>query len=247
MRYKQEQRRPKRVINRNNKRADERKPVKASSSSNGFYYSFLTVVLLLCLVQITISAVLNISKIVSYKAKIVQITKTRNAAKALNEQLQDNIKNFSNVTGLEAIARNNLKMSGEDEVLVIINTKPDETKEEKEIVTRFMKLKNMIKNLLQEGFALKDRGHYKHAIEVFYKALEEDNTSTELLFEIADLYYRMQNEERALNYIEQILDRVPEHITALKLLEKIFIDRNALAEAEQTAKISIVFHIIAMI
>ena len=137
MRYKQEQRRPKRVINRNNKRADERKPVKASSSSNGFYYSFLTVVLLLCLVQITISAVLNISKIVSYKAKIVQITKT----KALNEQLQDNIKNFSNVTGLEAIARNNLKMSGEDEVLVIINTKPDETKEEKEIVTRFMKLK----------------------------------------------------------------------------------------------------------
>lgn len=98
-------------------------------------------VLLLCLVQITISAVLNISKIVSYKAKIVQITKTRNAAKALNEQLQDNIKNFSNVTGLEAIARNNLKMSGEDEVLVIINTKPDETKEEKEIVTRFMKLK----------------------------------------------------------------------------------------------------------
>ena len=141
MRYKQEQRRPKRVINRNNKRADERKPVKASSSSNGFYYSFLTVVLLLCLVQITISAVLNISKIVSYKAKIVQITKTRNAAKALNEQLQDNIKNVSNFTGLDAIARINLKMSGEDEVLVIINTKPDETKEEKEIVTRFMKLK----------------------------------------------------------------------------------------------------------
>ena len=39
-----------------------------------------------------------------------------------NEQLKDNIKNFSNVAGLEAIARNNLKMSGEDEVLVIINS-----------------------------------------------------------------------------------------------------------------------------
>lgn len=94
----------------------------------------------------------------------------------------------------------------------------------------------MIKNLLQEGFALKERGHYKHAIEVFYKALEEDNTSTELLYEIADLYYKMQNEEKALNYIEQILNRVPEHIAALKLLEKIFIDKNALEEAEQTAK-----------
>ena len=94
----------------------------------------------------------------------------------------------------------------------------------------------MIKNLLQEGFALKNKGHYKHAIEVFYKALEEDNNSTELLLEIAALYYKMQNEEKALSYIEQILDRNPEHIKALELLEQIFIDKNALAEAEQTAK-----------
>ncbi|MBR1775971.1 septum formation initiator family protein [bacterium] len=101
-----------------------------SSSGNGVYYSFLTVVLLLCLVQITISAVLNISKIVSYKAKIIQITNTRDAAIALNDQLKDNIKNFSNVDGLEAIARNNLKMSGEDEVLVIINTPKTEEPEE---------------------------------------------------------------------------------------------------------------------
>ena len=83
----------------------------------------------------------------------------------------------------------------------------------------------MIKNLLQEGFTLKNRGHYKHAIAVFYKALEQDNNSTELLLEIADLYYRMQNEEKALSYIEQILDKNPEHIEALRLLEQIFIDR----------------------
>ena len=137
-RFKPEQKRPRRVVNINKKRPDEKKVAK-KSSSNGFYYSFLTIILLLCLIQITISAVLNISKIVSYKAKIVQITKTRNAAKALNEQLQDNIKNFSNVTGLEAIARNNLKMSGEDEVLVIIN-KPEEEKTEKDAVSRLMKL-----------------------------------------------------------------------------------------------------------
>lgn len=102
-----------------------------SSAGAGFYYSFLTVILLLCLVQITISAVLNISKIVSYKAKIVQITKTRDSALALNDQLKDNINNFSNVSGMEAIARNNLKMSGEDEVLVIINTPKGEEKLEK--------------------------------------------------------------------------------------------------------------------
>lgn len=94
----------------------------------------------------------------------------------------------------------------------------------------------MIKNLLQEGFILKNKGHYKHAIEVFYKALEEDNTSTELLLEIADLYYLMGNEERSLNYIEQILSQNPAHVEALKLLKQIFVNKNALQEAEQAAK-----------
>lgn len=123
VRYGQNQKRPKRVVNKEEKKQDK---IKSSSSSKGFYYSFLTIILLLCLVQITISAVLNVSKVVSYKAKIIQITKTRDAALALNEQLKDNINNFSNIAGLEAIARNNLKMSSEDEVLVIINTPKDE-------------------------------------------------------------------------------------------------------------------------
>ena len=111
----------------------DKKEPKQNNSNSGFYYSFLTIVLLLCLIQITISAVLNISKIISYNAKIIQIRNTRDAALALNEQLKDNIKNFSNATGLEAIARNNLKMSSEDEVLVIINSaqEPEEEKNEK--------------------------------------------------------------------------------------------------------------------
>ncbi len=111
--------------------AESKKIRTASSSGSGFYYSFLTVVLILCLIQITISAVLNVSKIISYQAKIVQITKTRDAAMALNDQLKDNIKNFSNISGLEAIARNNLKMSGEDEVLVIINSNKEDAKKDK--------------------------------------------------------------------------------------------------------------------
>ena len=117
-----------RVIKKENN-PDKKK--KKTSSGSGFYYSFLTIILLLCLFQITVSAVLNISKIVSYKAKIIQITKTRDAALALNDQLKDNINNFSNIAGMEAIARNNLKMSGEDEVLVIINTPNDNEKTKK--------------------------------------------------------------------------------------------------------------------
>ena len=94
----------------------------------------------------------------------------------------------------------------------------------------------MIKELLQEGFILKNEKHYKKAIEIFYKALEEDNTSNELLLEIADTYHKMQNEERALIYIEQILKKDAQHIATLKLLKEIFIEKNALEEAEQTAK-----------
>ncbi len=94
----------------------------------------------------------------------------------------------------------------------------------------------MIKDLLKEGFILKSKGYYKHAIEAFYKALEIDNTSPELLLEIADTYHRMGEEEHALNYLELVLDKNPTHIASLKLLEEIFISKNAFAEAEQTAK-----------
>lgn len=113
------------------KKNSDKKPAKSGSGKNEIYYSFMTVVLILCLIQITISAVLNISKIVSYKAKIVQITNTLEAATDLNEQLKDSINNFSKMDGMEAIARNNLKMSDKDEVLVIINTPKDEDEDEK--------------------------------------------------------------------------------------------------------------------
>lgn len=140
--FRQKPRKIKRVVNKEDKTEKEKKKVKRkTSASKGFYYSFLTIILILCLIQITISAVLNVSKVISYKAKIVQITKTRDSAKALNNQLKDNINNFSNASGLEEIARNNLKMSSEDEVLVIINTPKSEinNKEEKSKITGFKK------------------------------------------------------------------------------------------------------------
>lgn len=139
VRFRQEQKRPRRVINKEDRKGKNTAAKRAEKNpSRGFYYSFLTIILILCLIQITISAVLNISKIISYKAKIVQITKTRDAALALNDQLKDNINNFSNVAGLEAIARNNLKMSSEDEVLVIINPNKEEEKTKEEKTSKVM-------------------------------------------------------------------------------------------------------------
>lgn len=137
MEYMKDQKRLKKVVN--NKKEKKETSSNKNSTSKNFYYSFLTIILFLCLIQITISAILNVSKVISYNAKIVQITKTRDTAKALNEQLKDNISNFSNITGLEAIARNNLKMSSEDEVLVIINNPKTEKKEEKQKKMGFLK------------------------------------------------------------------------------------------------------------
>jgi cell division protein FtsL len=77
---------------------------------------------LICLAQIGFSAILNISKTISYQTKINTMKKTKDQAEGRNKKLKQEIKNFSSASSLESIARNNLKMAGQDEVLVIINT-----------------------------------------------------------------------------------------------------------------------------
>ncbi len=95
------------------------------------YYSLLTIVLLICLVQIGFSAIVNISKTISYQTKINTMKKTKHQAAKRNEQLKEEIKNFSSTSSIESIARNNLKMAGKDEVLVIINTAEEANSEKK--------------------------------------------------------------------------------------------------------------------
>ena len=91
-----------------------------------FYYSFLTIVLLVCIVQIGFSAFNNITKSISYHGKIKKMKALNEQAYVENQRLKEELEDFSSMKSLEAIARNNLKMAGEDEVLVIIN-KPKET------------------------------------------------------------------------------------------------------------------------
>ena len=88
----------------------------------------------------------------------------------------------------------------------------------------------MIKKFIQEGYILKSKGFYKHAIETYYKALAIDNNSQELLLEIAECYFKLNEEERALNYIEQILNNNPAHIDSLKLLKLSNTLQNALLQ-----------------
>jgi len=100
-------------------------------TKTGFYYSFLTVVLLLCLIQIGFGAILNISKTIAYRAKISTLTKIRDNAENRKQDLKEDIKLFSATSTLEGIARNNLKMAGEDEILILIN-QPQNTEHKKQ-------------------------------------------------------------------------------------------------------------------
>ena len=95
------------------------------------HYSMLTIVLLICIIELVVSNVQNISKNIHYSAKIKGLEKKRNEELSINKQLKSEIENYNSQATLESIARNNLKMSSEDEVLVIINTPKEEDKEEK--------------------------------------------------------------------------------------------------------------------
>jgi len=113
----------------------------------GFYYSFLTIVLLFCLIQIGFGVILNISKTIAYQGKIVTLKKIRDDAQENNASLKREIQFFSTGSSLEEIARNNLKMAGKDEVLVLINGQTRENNTKEDFKTRFkcriQKLLNM--------------------------------------------------------------------------------------------------------
>ena len=109
---------------------------KKRKNKSRFCYSFLTIVLLIFLAQIGISAFGNITKSIIYNGKIKKMKELNEQAIAENQRLKEELEDFSSMKSLEAIARNNLKMAGENEVLVIINKPkqepaPPDTKKKK--------------------------------------------------------------------------------------------------------------------
>ncbi len=81
----------------------------------------LTIVLLICIIELIVSNVQNISKNIHYSGKIRGLENKRNEELSKNKQLKSEIENYNSQTTLESIARNNLKMAGKDEILIIIN------------------------------------------------------------------------------------------------------------------------------
>ena len=102
----------------------------------GFCYSFLTVVLIFCLLQIGYGAILNITKIISYQGKMITLENLLKQTKLRNQDLQYERKMITSDNSLEGIARNNLKMAKEDEVLIIINKKVEAPKKKNSLLDK---------------------------------------------------------------------------------------------------------------
>ena len=121
--------------NRRKKHSQKKKVVKLR-------YSFLTLILLACLAYVGISAFYNISKTINYQGKIKKMQEVKEEALVNNIKLKEELDNFNTLKSLEAIARNNLKMAGDDEILILINKKNDHKPEQKTKKQNFVWLEN---------------------------------------------------------------------------------------------------------
>ena len=74
---------------------------------------------------------------------------------------------------------------------------------------------------IKQAFELKESQLYKPAIEMLYKALEIENDNVEILSQIGELYFLLNNYSRALQYLEKVLQINPEHTNSLKLIRTI--------------------------
>ena len=93
-----------------------------------------------------------------------------------------------------------------------------------------------MKKSMIEAFELKRKGYYKQAIEIYYKLLSKVSDDVEILTELADLYYLLHNNERAIHYIVKSLELKPDNISTLKVLCKVYLSENDLGKAEDIAK-----------
>ncbi len=81
-----------------------------------------------------------------------------------------------------------------------------------------------ITEYLKQAFKYKNDGAYKEALDFFYKALAIENESSEILFELAQIYNYLGKPERSLELYEQVLSKDNENNKAkfeyAKLLKK---------------------------
>lgn len=84
------------------------------------YYILLFAVMCLCLFMLLRGTGTNIIRLISLNRQINELNELNKNALQKNYQLKEELKIYSSYSGIEELARNNLKMVGKDEVLVLI-------------------------------------------------------------------------------------------------------------------------------
>lgn len=87
-----------------------------------------------------------------------------------------------------------------------------------------------------DAFELKRKGYYKQAIELYYKIMSIEGDDIEILAELADLYFLLGNNERAIHYAEKALEIDDSHASSLSVLRKVYLSNKNYDEAEKIAK-----------
>lgn len=95
-------------------------------------YSALTLALLIFIAQTGFSLVMNILRNIDIYSKLQKVTHAHTYSVKRNNNLKNELNSFNTAKNLESIARNNLKMAGPNEILLIINSAKPEQKQEKE-------------------------------------------------------------------------------------------------------------------
>ncbi|MDD3419408.1 MAG: septum formation initiator family protein [Candidatus Gastranaerophilales bacterium] len=90
------------------------------------FYSLLTFVLIICLIQAIRGAFLNVENFFSLNHKIAELQKIKVKSLEENQDLKYQISEFKSMQGVEDVARNELKMAGKNEVLVLIKNNNQE-------------------------------------------------------------------------------------------------------------------------
>lgn len=106
---------------------------KKSRKEKHALYSMLTFVLIICLIQAIRGAVLNVENYFSLNKKISELEQIRQKSIEENADLKAKIGEFKSMQGVEDVARNELKMAGKDEVLLLIKNSAKESPAEEKI------------------------------------------------------------------------------------------------------------------
>lgn len=92
-----------------------------------------------------------------------------------------------------------------------------------------------ILDYIKKSFELKNQGYYKPAIEMLYKALALDCDNLEILAQLSYLYKLLGNPSKAAYYAGKVLDIDDKHLDCLYLLEEIYLAKQDLKSAKDTA------------